>query len=78
MIVAHFIDENTQELQKALFTLLELPLHSGEDQAITFLQVAKQYDILGRIGYIYGDNHGLNNKMCRLISEGLKAKGLPN
>jgi hypothetical protein len=75
-IIAHFVDADTQELQKALLTLLELPLYGSKDQATAFLQVAKQYNILGNIGYIYGDNHGLNDKMCRFILEGLKAKGL--
>ena len=76
-IFAHFIDADTRELQKALLALPELPSHGGEDQAAAFLQVAEQYNILGRIGYICGDNHGSNDEMCRLISEGLKAKGLP-
>ena len=77
-IVTHFIDKNMQELQKALLVLLKLPSHSSKDQAAAFLQVAKQYNILGRIGYICGDNYGLNNKIYCLISEGLKARGLLN
>lgn len=77
-IVAHFVDADTQELQKALLALPELPSHGGEDQAAAFLRVAEQYNILGNIGYICGDNHGSNDKMCRFISEGLKARGLPD
>ena len=77
-IVAHFVDADTKELQKALLALPELPSHGGEDQAAAFLQVAERYNILGNIGYICGDNHGSNDKMCRFISEGLKARGLPD
>ena len=67
-IVAHFIEAETRQLRKALLALPELPSHGGEDQAIAFLRIAESYGILGNIGYIYGDNHGLNNKMCRFIS----------
>jgi hypothetical protein len=75
-IVAHFVDADMKELQKALLALPELPLYGGEDQAAAFLQVAERYNILGNIGYIYGDNHGLNNKIYCFILEGLKARGL--
>lgn len=76
-IVAHFIDAETRQLRKALLALPELPSHGGEDQANAFLQVTESYGILGRIGYICGDNHGANDKICRHISAGLKARGLP-
>ena len=76
-IVAYFIDAETRQLRKALLALPELPSHGGEDQANAFLRVTESYGILGRIGYICGDNHGVNDKICRHISAGLKAKGLP-
>ena len=76
-IVAHFVEAETRQLRKALLALPELPSHGGEDQAITFLRIAESYDILDKIGYICGDNHGSNDKMCRFISTGLQEKKLP-
>jgi len=73
-IVAHFVEAETRQLRKALLALPELPSHGGEDQAVAFLHVAESYDILDKIGYICGDNHGSNDKMCRLISTGLQEK----
>jgi hypothetical protein len=72
-IVAHFIDVENGQLQKALLALPELPLHGGEDQATAFLLVAESYEILDKIGYICGDNHDSNDKMCRFISTDLQA-----
>lgn len=76
-IVAHFIEAETRQLRKALLALPELPSHGGEDQAVAFLRIAESYGILGNIGYICGDNHGSNDKMCRFISTALQEKGLP-
>ena len=76
-IVAHFIEAETRQLRKALLALPELPSHGGEDQATAFLLTAESYGILDKIGYICGDNHGSNDKMCRFISTGLQAKGRP-
>ena len=70
-IVAHFIDAETRQLQKALLALPELPLHGSKDQATAFLLITESYKILDKIGYICGDNHGLNDKMCCFISMGL-------
>ncbi len=60
-----------RQLQKALLTLPELPLYGSKDQAIAFLLITESYKILNKIGYIYSDNHGLNNKICYFISIGL-------
>ncbi|ODQ69002.1 hypothetical protein LIPSTDRAFT_76489, partial [Lipomyces starkeyi NRRL Y-11557] len=39
-ICAHFVDDHTKQLQKALIALPELQSHGGEEQAAKFLQVA--------------------------------------
>ncbi|TKA54703.1 hypothetical protein B0A49_13065 [Cryomyces minteri] len=70
-IVAHFVDESGS-LQKALLALPEhRGRHGGEEQAAAFMEVIKAYNITHKLGYVTGDNHGSNDKMCRLVSAAL-------
>jgi hypothetical protein len=70
-ICAHFVDES-RVLRKALLALPYLPDgHGGTCQAIELVKVLDEYQILDRIGYCTGDNHGSNDLMLRELSKDL-------
>lgn len=62
-IYGYFI-KSTGVLRKALLALPYLPgKHGGDEQVEVLWQVLKDYELLSRIGYCVGDNHGSNNKL---------------
>src|SRR5438552_3473727 len=76
-ICAHFVDGETKKLCQALLALPELEEgHGGEQQAGVLLRVLEDYGIVDKIGYVTGDNHGSNDKLCRFISKHLSDQGI--
>ncbi|CEJ95185.1 hypothetical protein VHEMI10682 [[Torrubiella] hemipterigena] len=72
-IVAHFVNLEKRQLQKALLALRELEgAHSGEAIAEAFLQVIDLYELRGKIGYFTLDNAYNNDTMIRAIAEACK------
>jgi len=62
-ICSHFVDD-TSVLWKALLALPFLPSKHGRDKQVEVLwQVLKDYQILDKVGYCIGDNHGSNNRL---------------
>ena len=75
-ICAHFVDD-TGKLRKALLALPFLPgKHGGDEQVVVLWQVLQEYNILNKIGYCVGDNHGSNDKLLRGLSLRLKEAGI--
>ena len=73
-ICVHFVDADTKTLCKALIGLPEhRRFHGGEEQAAAFWPIAEEFNVVGKIGYFTGDNHGSNDKLCRAISRKLEA-----
>ena len=76
-ICAHFVDGETKRLCQALLALPELEEgHGGEQQAGVLLPVLEDYGIVDKIGYVTGDNHGSNDKLCHFISKYLSDQGI--
>lgn len=69
-VTAHFVDE-AGHLSKATLALREhKESHGGEQQAEVLIKVLDEFNIKeSQIGYITGNNHGSNNKLCRLIQK---------
>jgi hypothetical protein len=71
-ICSHFVDD-TGVLRKALLTLPFLPSkHGGDKQVEVLWQVLKDYQILNKVRYYIGDNHGSNNKLLQGLSKRLQ------
>jgi hypothetical protein len=71
-ICAHFVDD-ISVLRKALRALPFLPSkHGGDEQVEVLWQVLKDYEILERVGYCVGDNHGSNDKLLQGLSTRLQ------
>lgn len=64
-IVAHFVDRAANKLCKALVALPEVPNHTGETMAQTFLDVLEDYGIVQSLGFICSDNATSNDKALR-------------
>ena len=63
VICAYFVND-TSKLRKALLALPFLPSkYRGDEQVVVLWQVLQEYNILNKIGYCVGNNHGLNNKL---------------
>jgi hypothetical protein len=72
-ICGHWVDRETKKLCKALLAMPQIRgKHGGEEQAPYVIRVAKEYDIIERIGYFTSDNHGSNDKLLRHISIDLR------
>ena len=70
-ICGHFVN-NTGVLRKALLALPFLPSrHGGDEQVEVLWQVLKDYQILNKVGYCVGDNHGSNNRLLEGLSKRL-------
>ncbi|KJZ68038.1 hypothetical protein HIM_12571 [Hirsutella minnesotensis 3608] len=71
-VCAHFVDENFH-LRKALLALPELRDGKGaETQFKVIVPVLEDYGIASRVGYLTGDNHGSNDKLCRHLRDFLR------
>ena len=76
-ICAHFVDDETKRLCQAILALPEVEEgHGGEQQAGVLLPVLEDYGIVDKIGYVTGDNHGSNDKLCHFISKHLSDQGI--
>ncbi|ODA78133.1 hypothetical protein RJ55_06737 [Drechmeria coniospora] len=81
-ICAKFVDMDAKETMQALLALSELPgldgpgSHGGAEQWKLLQQVLEDYNIWNKIGFYTGDNHGSNDKLCRLLSEHLRGRGI--
>lgn len=74
-ICAHFVDDE-YKLRKALLALPYHPKrHGGQEQAYELMKVIDDYEIIDRIGYFTGDNHGSNDKMLRFVAQALRERG---
>ncbi|EKG09653.1 transposase-like protein [Macrophomina phaseolina MS6] len=79
---AKFLDPDIKETLKALLALSKLPglngpgSHGGAEQ-LKLLHHVSKITIFGIIlGFYTGDNHGSNDKLCRLLGQHLKGKGI--
>lgn len=70
VVTAHFVDELSQ-LSKATIALREhKEVHGGEQQAEVMIKVIEEYEIPeSQIGYLTSDNHGSNDKLCRILQK---------
>ncbi|KJZ68763.1 hypothetical protein HIM_11847 [Hirsutella minnesotensis 3608] len=81
-ICVQFLQEGMVNPCQALLALPELPgidgpgSHSGAEQWKLLQPVIEDYDIMGQLGYITGDNHGSNDVLCRLLSRFLEERGI--
>ncbi|KJZ67979.1 hypothetical protein HIM_12633 [Hirsutella minnesotensis 3608] len=77
-----FVDPESKETLQALLALSELPgldgpgSHGGAEQWKLLRHVLEDYNIWNKIGFYTGDNHGSNDKLCRLLGEHLQARGI--
>ena len=71
------VNPDTKETLQALLALSELPgldgpgSHGGAEQWKLLRHVLEDYNIWHKVGFYTGDNHGSNDKLCRLLSEHL-------
>ncbi|KAJ6437949.1 calcium permeable channel [Purpureocillium lavendulum] len=72
----------SKETLQALLALSELPdldglgSHGGAEQSKLLRHVLEDYNIWNKSGFYTGDNHGSNDKLCRLLGEHLQARGI--
>lgn len=81
-ICVRFVDPDAKEALQALLALPELPgldgpgSHGGEEQWKLLRRVLDDYNIWHKIGFFTGDNHGSNDKVCRLLGAHLREMGV--
>ncbi|KJZ68464.1 hypothetical protein HIM_12140 [Hirsutella minnesotensis 3608] len=81
-ICIKFVDPDTKDTLQALLALSELPGldgpggHGADEQWKLLQNVLDDYNIWSKIGFYTGDNHGSNDKLCRLLSGHLHKKGI--
>ncbi|KAF4334808.1 ribonuclease H [Fusarium beomiforme] len=81
-ICVKFVDPDTKEALQALLALSELPgldgpgSHGGAEQCKLLQHVLEDYNIWNKVGFYTGDNHGSNDKLCRLLANYLQGKGV--
>ncbi|GKU09855.1 unnamed protein product, partial [Fusarium langsethiae] len=81
-ICVKFVDPDAKEALQALLALSELPgldgpgSHGGAEQWKLLQQVLEDYNIWNKVGFYTGDNHGSNDKLCRLLANYLQEKGV--
>jgi hypothetical protein len=73
-IVAHFVDKPAKKLRKALVALPEVPDHTSETMAKTFLNVLDDYEISQLLGFVCADNATSNDKALRLLEAELQRR----
>jgi len=75
-VVAHFVDAGGV-LRKALLALPFLPgKHGGVEQLEVLWPVLQDYNILDKLGYCVGDNHGSNDLLLQKLSQRLNQAGI--
>jgi hypothetical protein len=73
---------DAKEALQALLALSELPgldgpgSHGGAEQRKLLQHVLEDYNIWNKVGFYTGDNHGSNDKLCRLLANYLQEKGV--
>jgi hypothetical protein len=60
-------DEKPQRV-RVLLGLQEVAGHSGENQGRVIAPILEEFDIMGKIGCVMGDNSGTNDTLCRFLS----------
>ncbi|KAG6980237.1 hypothetical protein FocnCong_v009850 [Fusarium oxysporum f. sp. conglutinans] len=81
-ICVKFVDPDAKEALQALLALSELPgldgpgSHGGAEQWKLLQHVLENYNIWNKVGFYTGDNHGSNDKLCRLLGNYLQKKGV--
>ncbi|KAH7461642.1 hypothetical protein FOMA001_g19045 [Fusarium oxysporum f. sp. matthiolae] len=81
-ICVKFVDPDAKEALQALLALSELPgldgpgSHGGAEQWKLLQHVLEDYNIWNKVGFYTGDNHGSNDKLCRLLANYLQEKGV--
>lgn len=81
-ICVRFVDPDAKEALQALLALPELPgldgpgSHGGKEQRKLLWRVLEDYNIWHKIGFYTGDNHGSNDKVCRLLGDHLGEMGV--
>lgn len=73
-IVAHFVDKTANKLRKALVAMPEVPDHTGETMAQTFLRILDDYEISQLLGFVCTDNATSNDKALRLLAAELEKR----
>jgi hypothetical protein len=75
-VCVHFVDSNSKKLYQALLALRELKdSHGGEQQSELLIPILEDYEITDKIGYVTGDNHGSNDKLCHFLSKFQRTRG---
>lgn len=81
-VCVKFVDPDGKGLLQALLALSELPgldgpgSHGGMEQWKLLRRTLDDYNVWHKIGFYTGDNHGSNDKLCRLLGEHLKDMGI--
>ena len=75
-VCAHFVDSDSNKPCQALLALRELKDgHGGEQQSELLIPILEDYGIADNLGYVTGDNHGSNDKLCRFLSNFQNTRG---
>lgn len=81
-VCVKFVDPDGKGLLQALLALSELPgldgpgSHGGMEQWKLLRRTLDDYNVWHKIGFYTGDNHGSNDKLCRLLGEHLNDMGI--
>lgn len=76
-VCAHFVDLESETLQKALIGLPFISSHHATTQYKALFYVLQDYDILSKIGTIISDNAPTNDKLCKILEATLSEKAIP-
>ena len=61
-------DDEIPQRVRVLLGLQEVAGHSGENQGRVIAPILEEFDIMGKIGCVMGDNSGTNDTLCRFLS----------
>jgi hypothetical protein len=74
-VCSHFVNRDG-DLKKYTIGLKEMAAGTGGDeQAAVLIQVIQDFEITDKLGYIVGDNHTSNDKLCRKLEEHFISEG---
>ena len=78
--ILRIIDHYINKYGGLQYTVLELKeidgKHTGENQAIYFLEVINDYEIKSKIGYLMMDNIASNDILVKTVSDKLSQEGI--